>query len=78
MLNETQIGDIWLLFADYIDKKHVETAAERYVDLLADYGVNDRTLQHATGVDPNLDQAIEYYLDEEDEDEDDDYKELDF
>ena len=77
MLNETQIGDIWLLFADYIDKKHVETAAERYVDLLADYGVSDRTLQHATGVDPNLDQAIEYYLDEEDE-EDDDYKELDF
>ena len=78
MLNETQIGDIWLLFADYIDKKHIETAAERYVDLLADYGVSDRTLQHATGVDPNLDQAIEYYLDEEDDEEDDDYKELDF
>lgn len=78
MLNETQIGDIWLLFADYIDKKHVETAAERYVDLLADYGVSDRTLQHATGVDPNLDQAIEYYLDEDEIDEDDDYKELDF
>lgn len=78
MLNETQIGDIWLLFADYIDKKHVETAAERYVDLLADYGVSDRTLQHATGVDPNLDQAIEYYLDEDEVDEDDDYKELDF
>ena len=78
MLNETQIGDIWLLFADYIDKKHVETAAERYVDLLADYGVSDRTLQHATGVDHNLDQAIEYYLDEDIEDEDDDYKELDF
>ena len=77
MLNETQIGDIWLLFADYIDKKHVETAAERYVELLADHGVSDRTLQHATGVDPNLDQAIEYYL-EEDEDDEDDYKELDF
>lgn len=79
MLNDSQIGDIWLLFADYIDKKHIETAAERYVDLLADYGVTDRVFQHATGVDPNLDQAIEYYLDEDDEDsEDDDYKELDF
>ena len=79
MLNETQIGDIWLLFADYIDKKHLETAAERYVDLLADHGVSDRTLQHATGVDGTLDNAIEYYLDEDDaEDEDDDYKELDF
>jgi len=77
MLNESQIGDIWLLFADYIDKKQLEVAAERYVDLLADYGVSDRVLESATGVDGTLDQAIEYYLDEEEE-EDDDYKELDF
>ena len=80
MLNETQIGDIWLLFADYIDKKQLEVAAERYVDLLADYGVNDRVLQSATGVDGTLDQAIDYYLDEDvgDDDDDDDFKELDF
>lgn len=78
MLNETQIGDIWMLFADYIDKKQLEVAAERYVDLLADYGVNDRTLQGATGVDGTLDQAIDYYLDEPDEEDDDDYKELEF
>lgn len=78
MLNETQIGDIWILFADYIDKKQIEVAAERYIDLLADYGVSDRVLQSATGVDSTLDQAIEYYLDEDVEDDDDDYKELDF
>jgi hypothetical protein len=78
MLNESQIGDIWLLFADYVDKKQLEVAAERYVDLLADYGVSDRVLQSATGVDPTLDQAIDYYLDEDEIDEDDDYKELDF
>ncbi len=79
MLNESQIGDIWLLFADYIDKKQLEVAAERYVDLLADYGVNDRTLSAATGVDGTLDSAIEYYLDEDvDDDDDDDYKELEF
>ena len=77
MLNETQIGDIWLLFADYVDKKQLEAAAERYVDLLADYGVADRVLQSAAGVDSTLDQAIEYYLDETD-DEDDDYQELEF
>lgn len=77
MLNESQIGDIWLLFADYIDKKQLEVAAERYVDLLADYGVSDRIMQSAMGVDGVLDQAIEYYLDE-DNDEDEDYKELDF
>jgi len=76
MLNETQIGDIWLLFADYIDKKVVDSVAERYVDLLADFGVTDRMMQAATGVDGVLDFAIEYYLDEEsDEAEEDDYEE---
>jgi hypothetical protein len=79
MLNETQIGDIWMLFSDFIDKKQIESVAERYVDLLADHGVTDRVMQNATGVDPTLDQAIEYYLNEDDvEDEDDDYGELEF
>jgi hypothetical protein len=74
MLNETQIGDIWLLFADYVDKKVVDSVAERYVDLLADFGVTDRVMQAATGVDSVLDSAIEYYMDEESDDvEEDDY-----
>ncbi len=77
MLSETQIGDIWVLFSDFIDKKQLEVAAERYVDLLADYGVSDRTLQSAMGIDGTLDAAIDYYL-HEPSDEDDDYKELDF
>jgi hypothetical protein len=80
MLNETQIGDVWLLFADYLDKKQIDIVAERYVELLADYGVRDRILRNATGVDSVLDQAISYYLeaDDVDEDEDDDYRELEF
>jgi len=80
MLNETQVGDIWLNFVEYIDKKQLETVAERYIDLLADFGVSDRTLQNATGVDEILDQAIAYYLneDEDAEPEDEDYRELDF
>ena len=83
MLNESQIGDIWMLFADYIDKKQVEVAAERYIDLLADYGISDKVLQSATGVDNTLDAAIDYYLDEPDEesnddDEENDFRELDF
>jgi len=77
MLNETQIADVWILFSEFIDKKNHEAVAERYVDLLADFGVNDRVLESATGVDSTLDAAIEYYLDEDIED-DDDYKELDY
>jgi len=68
MLNETQIGDVWLLFADYIDKKVIDSVAERYVELLADFGVTDRILNGATGIDGALDSAIEYYLDEESDD----------
>ncbi|CAB4125829.1 hypothetical protein UFOVP181_407 [uncultured Caudovirales phage] len=79
MLNETQIGDVWMLFAEFIDKKQLEAVAERYIDLLADHGVTDRILQNATGVDDTLDSAIEYYLDEEDAaDDEDDIQELDF
>ena len=77
MLNETQIADVWILFSEFIDKKNHEAVAERYVDLLADFGVTDRTLEGATGVDGTLDSAIEYYLDEDSED-DDDYKELEY
>jgi hypothetical protein len=77
MLNETQIGDVWLLFADYIDKKQIDVVAERYVELLVDHGVTDRTLQNASGVDSTLDNAIDYYL-EDDEDDEDDIDELEF
>ena len=79
MLNETQIGDIWVMFSDFIDKKQLDVAAERFVDLLADYGVSDKVLSSATGIDSTLDLAIEYYLEDEvSDDDDDDYKELDF
>jgi hypothetical protein len=80
MLNDAQIGDIWLNFVEYIDKKQLETVAERYIDLLADFGTSDRVLQNATGVDEILDQAIAYYLneDEDAESDDEDYRELDF
>jgi len=78
MLNETQIGDIWLNFVEYLDKKQLETVAERYIDLLADFGVPDKALQAATGVDETLDQAIGYYLNDDFDGEEDDVQELDF
>jgi hypothetical protein len=74
-MTEEQIADIWTLFKEYLDKKHVEMAAERYVDLLADYGVSDHTLESTFGVDNKLDDAIRYYLeiDETDSEQDDDW-----
>jgi hypothetical protein len=67
-MNENQIADIWLLFKEYLDKKTLETVADRYVELMADYGVTDKALAGATGTDETLDKAIEYYLDETSED----------
>ena len=59
-----------MLFKEYLDKKTIELAAERYIDLLADCGVSDKVIQAASGIDDSLDDAISYYLDEEpDEDE---------
>jgi len=78
MLNETQIGDIWLNFVEYLDKKQLENVAERYIDLLADFGVSDKVMKGAIGIDDTLDQAIGYYLDDEDSGDDGDYKEMEF
>ena len=74
-MNENHIGDIWLLFKEYADKKVLDVLAERYVDLLADHGISDKVMAAASGFDEDLDNAIDFYLDqgvdEEEEDEED-------
>jgi len=79
-MNDTQIGEIWLFFKEYLRKEDISNAAESFVDLLADFNIKDKVLQGAMGVDPDLDTAIEYYLEDDDEedyeedyDEDDEY-----
>ncbi len=68
-MNENQIGDIWLLFKEYIDKKNLDVLAERYIDLLADHGISDKVMAGASGVDEDLDNAIDFYLDQDSEEE---------
>ena len=67
-MNEEQIADIWFLFKEYLDKKQIEIVAEKYVDLLADYGIDDITLKDCLGVDASLDNAIGYFLEIDAED----------
>ena len=64
-MNEDQIVDIWNLFKNYLDKKQIEVVAEKFVDMLADYGVDDITLKDCLGTDKNLDGAIQYYLEDD-------------
>tara|TARA_X000001036_G_C20516083_1_gene740163 strand:- start:711 stop:953 length:243 start_codon:yes stop_codon:yes gene_type:complete len=61
-MNEEQIVEVWTLFKEYLDKKHLDTAAERYVDMLADYGIRDEQLTECFGNCSILDSAIRYYL----------------
>ena len=65
-MEESQIVDVWLMMKEFLDKKHIELAAEKYVDLLADYGASDETFQECLGSDVHLDAAVNYYLDIED------------
>ena len=70
MESGSQISEIWSCFKEYVDKKHIETVAERFVDLCADYGTPDEAFRDALGIDNELDKAITYYLDEDMEDDD--------
>jgi hypothetical protein len=77
-MNDTQIGEVWLFFKEYLRKEDISNAAESFVDLLADFNIKDKVLQGAVGFDPDLDTAIEYYLEDDSEEEDyEDYEEDD-
>jgi hypothetical protein len=71
-MDESQIVDTWTLFKEYMDKKNQDIAAERFVDMLADYGVDDHTLTQVLGSDSTLDGAINYFLDVDEENYEDD------
>ena len=73
-MNEEFVADLWDLFKSYLDKKHIEMAAEKYVDTLIDYGMDDIQLKAMLGNEKHLDAAIQYYLemDQDDNDEWDD------
>ena len=60
-----------------VDKKHTDTAAERFVDMLVDYGFQDDQLTDLLGNDKILDYAIQYYLemDKDDFNEDNEWDE---
>ena len=75
-MNEEQIADVWMMFKEYVDKKQVDVVAEKFVDLLADYGISDETFKELLGTDSDLDHAIGYYL-EVDTDKEDWYGEED-
>ena len=73
-MKEDLIADIWTLVVEHIPEKHRKDVAADFVNTLLDYGIKESTLQSLQGVDDYLDGAIEYAIDDEEiEDEEEEY-----
>ena len=73
-MKDDLIADIWTLVIEHIPEKHRKDLAADFVNTLLDYGIKESTLQSLLGVDPYLDTAIQYAVDgEEVEDEEEEY-----
>lgn len=74
-MKEDLIADIWTLVIEHIPEKNRKDVAADFVNTLLDYGIKDSVLESLQGVDPYLDNAIEYVIDGEEIEDDEDYYE---
>lgn len=75
-MKEDLIADIWTLVIEHIPEKHRKDVAADFVNTLMDYGIKESVLESLQGIDPYLDDAIDYVIDGENiEEEDEDYYE---
>lgn len=76
-MKEDLIADIWTLVVEHIPEKHRKDVAADFVNTLLDYGIKESTLQSLQGIDGYLDDAIDYAIDDEEieDDENEDYYE---
>ncbi len=69
-MKEDLIADIWNVVIGHIPEKQRADVAADFVNTLMDYGIKDSVLESLQGVDPYLDDAIEYAIDGEEIEED--------
>ena len=74
-MKEDLIADIWTLVIEHIPEKHRKDLAADFVNTLLDYGIKESILKDLIGVDSYLDDAIEYAIDGEEIEDDEDYYE---
>jgi hypothetical protein len=72
-MKEEMIADLWTLVVEHIPEKERGDVAASFVNTLLDYGIKESVLQSLLGVDPYLDGAIEYSIDGEEIEEEDEY-----
>jgi hypothetical protein len=76
-MKEDLIADLWTVIIEHIPEKHRKDVAADFVNTLLDYGIKDSVLESLQGVDPYLDTAIEYAIDGEEIDTEEEYNEYD-
>jgi len=74
-MKEDLIADLWSVVVEHIPEKQRADVAADFVNMLLDHGIKDSTLEGLQGIDPYLDDAIEYAIDGEEIEEDDEYYE---
>jgi hypothetical protein len=73
-MKEDLIADLWNVVVEHLPEKHKKDVAADFVNTLMDYGVKESTLEGLLGIDPHLDDAITYVIDDEEiESEESDY-----
>lgn len=69
-MNDEMFTEIWLMARGYMDKNHIDTAAEHYVGLIMEYVNDTDMLNDMRGADTSLDIAIETYIEAHEPEED--------
>ena len=72
-MDSNMLADIWNVLSDKIVEKDKADAAQEYINTLLDYDIPESTLESMIGIDTYLDTALEYVLDNESEEEDDEW-----
>ncbi len=74
-MKEDLIADLWNVVVEHIPEKQRADVAADFVNMLLDHGIKDSVLEGLQGIDPYLDDAIEYAIDGEEIEDDEDYYE---
>jgi hypothetical protein len=70
-MKEDMLADLWISIVGFLPEKQRKEAAGEFVNVLLDYNIKDSMLESLQGVDSYLDQAIDYAIDGEEIDNDD-------
>lgn len=72
-MKEDLIADLWNVVVEHIPEKAKKDVAFDFINTLLDYGIKDSVLESLQGVDPFLDDAIQYAIDGEEIEDDEEY-----